>query len=137
MNFFSIFFGINPCITAKFLVPPGLRNVSRTSFTTKEFSCIDKISPRTLRVIAEISFEIDFCLSESSFIFDSAKEYASLGICGNPLGMLKGLELKDRITLRIFTESSESDIIMMANFSFDSKSYLKIGIFSNVRSISL
>ena len=66
-------------MTAKFLVPPGLRNVSRTSFATNAFSCIVRISRRIFFVIDANSFEIDFCFPVNSFIFASAKEYASLG----------------------------------------------------------
>ena len=50
--------------------------------------------------------------------------------------MLNGLELRALITLRILSESSISEIIIIADFSLDSKSYLKIGMPSNDRSIS-
>ncbi len=136
LNFFSMFFGINPWITAKCFVPPGFLTVSRTSLAIWADSCNTKMSLLIPFLMEAISFSIDDCFEVNSFIFDSARECASLGICGNPSGITKGFELKLLITLRTLSESWVSEIIKSAVFSFPSKSYLYIVIPSNERLIS-
>ena len=136
VNFDSIFFGINPWITAKFFVPPGFLKVSSTSFATSAFSCRAKTSRLIFFVNPANSFLMAACLSVNSLIFDSARAYASLGIWGKPSGILKVFELKLLKTFRTFSESSVPEITKIADFSLLSKSYLEIVTPSRERLIS-
>ena len=124
LNLPSIFFGMYPCMTAKRLVPPGLRSVSSTSFATAAASCRASTPPRTSFLTAASSLAVRLISASASFAAAVAAACASLGTWLNDGGMDSGAALRPLITFSMRSASEAAPATNRAALAFDSSSCL-------------